>query len=209
MNIKSRIMKRHITFLIILSIVILSCETKSKKSKSEFSKQEENTVHKDTVKKEISLLKIEFNKNKKSPIDDLGKFILHTPDTLKLKQIRKSRYGKESISYLYLRNYYDTISVKNSVKYYDWSSDICSFTQKFKGNINYSVSHCEEGMSIAEVIQLPKLKLKEIRKFIELLYYDSDNKWTSDYIYAPDGAGCSYEIKILKDRTIIEIFCGC
>lgn len=201
-----------LTSLIFLLIVFNCCKKAAENPKSNFNK--ENKIKKTTLESKIdikdSLPSLEFNLIKKNPLDSLGNFILHTPDTLKLKELLKNRQWSESLSYLYLINYYEKDSTKDSIKYYEWDSkSICSFNQKFKNGIKYSVWECKEAGGISETIELPKLELKKVQQFIELLFFEDVNSWKSKYKYEPEEAGCYYEIKQLSEKTIIDIFCGC
>lgn len=223
-------MKRHLLKLIVILTLIVSCKPKETKkvklneqkpttelkveNKEDSEKNlitESDTIPKlDKVKKN-DLPNIEFNTTKLSANDSLGNFILHLPDTSMLKKHQKEREWKETLTYLYLRNYYTSISKKDSIEYYEWNSkSICSFNQSFEGKIKYSVWECKEAGGISETVEFPKLDLDLTKKFIETVFFDKGNSWTSEENkYEPDGAGCYYEIKQRKEKTIIEIYCGC
>lgn len=138
-------------------------------------------------------------------------FELRQPDTTKLILIEDVLDYSESLGYLYLKEYYRVTSTKDSVEIYDWDPDggICAFQQAFEFGIHYKLRQCKEAGGIAETITFPKTETTEIKKFIELLFYDDSNKWTDEYKYEPDGAGCYYEVIQNATSTTIEIYCGC
>ena len=58
----------------------------------------------------------------------------------------------------------------------------------------YYYEDCDEEGGMTERITLPLMDITEVRKWIETLFYDPYNTWTSPMSYEPDGAGCYYEI---------------
>lgn len=138
-------------------------------------------------------------------------FELAQPDTAKLKLVRNVLDYSESLGYIYLKEYYKIKTPIDSVEIYDWDPEggVCAFQQDFEFSIHYKLWKCREAGGITETITLPKIEITDIRKFIELLFYDEFNQWTDENRYEPDGAGCYYEIIQNETNTIIEIYCGC
>ncbi|MCB9195284.1 MAG: hypothetical protein H6598_03585 [Flavobacteriales bacterium] len=136
-------------------------------------------------------------------------FELIDPDTsLIRKQVWEENYT-ESMGYTYLTTYYQTVSEKDSIEYYDVENmDICAFHQQFEFDISYSKSSCEE-IGYIEQIKFPKIDSKTAKEFVNKLFYDSWNTWTTDLKYEADGAGCYYTIIQEEDHTTIDIWCGC
>ncbi len=92
------------------------------------------------------------------------------------------------------------------------TSSICGFYQGFENEIGYLVKACEipEGIGFEEILSFPKgMEIDSIKKFIETLYYSSENEWVSTYLYEPNGAGCYYKIVETEQKTGIERWCGC
>lgn len=132
------------------------------------------------------------------------------PDTSMLKSTWRESNYHESLAYLYLSEHYKPTSEKDSVRYYGEDSDmICSYVQTFENGIKYATNECSEEGGATEVIYLPATDLKKVQELVELLFYDPWNEWQSEYLYAPDDVGCYYTIKQEKERTIIDIYCGC
>ncbi len=130
-----------------------------------------------------------------------------------MNRLQEEREWSETLAYLYIRNYYEKKSGKDSIKYFEWdnniSNNICSFNQSFKPNINYYIWECKGEGGIKEIIEFPKIENSEIKSLINLLFYEKQNNWISEFNYKPNGAGCYYEIKQQKDKTILKIYCGC
>jgi hypothetical protein len=137
-------------------------------------------------------------------------FIPKTPDTLKLKTLEVEGDHTQSLAHLYLSTYYETTSAKDSIAFYEWDANgVCAFQQSFENGISYKIDVCSEESGGNESISFPKMDNKAARKFIELLFYDKWNSWTSEKSYEPEGAGCYYSIEHSADRTTIDIYCGC
>lgn len=132
------------------------------------------------------------------------------PDTTILKNIWRESNYHESLAYLYLSEHYKPTSEKDSVRYYGSDSEmICSYVQTFENGIKYATNECSEEGGATEVIYLPVTNLEKVQELVELLFYDPWNEWQSEYLYAPDDVGCYYTIKQEKERSIIDIYCGC
>ncbi|WP_294822097.1 hypothetical protein [uncultured Flavobacterium sp.] len=93
---------------------------------------------------------------------------------------------------------------------------VCSYTQKFEAGITYFTDGCGEGKGTRMVLTLPKTDTATLRKWVEALYRSGGagitNVWDKDgLVYHPDdeGAGCYYHIKQSKDKTTVEMDCGC
>lgn len=136
-------------------------------------------------------------------------FELIDPDTAMIrKKVWKDNYVG-SMGYTYLTSYYQATSEKDSIIYYDEESkDLCAFYQTFDYGITYSKSSCEE-VGFIEQIKFPKIDNKSAKAFVNKLFYDSWNTWTTDLNYEADGAGCYYTINQEEHYTIIDIWCGC
>lgn len=138
-----------------------------------------------------------------------GDFILIIPDTVRLKKQVYAREYAGSLAYIYLKTYYEKASPQKPLEYFGGDTEkVCSFRQEFKQEISYYHWDCREN-GANESITFPKMELKEVKEWLETLFYDKANSWTSDYNYEADGVGCYYEIKQTDRHTIIEISCGC
>lgn len=137
---------------------------------------------------------------------------LAKPDTAYLRiQSQINNYTK-SLGLLYLEKYYNNNSQKRSVHYYEWDKkDTCAFKQNFAIGIYYSRWQCKEAGGVSETITFPKMDIIEIRKIINYLFFDSNNKWITPLKYEPkdNGAGCYYEIIESKNRIVLKSYCGC
>ena len=138
-------------------------------------------------------------------------FELKNADTTKLKVVERVMDYSESLGYLYLKDNYKMTSDRDSIEYYDWlpEKEICAYSQAFENGIRYSVRQCREAGGITEKIILPKIETSKLKSFIELLFWDESNTWTTELKYEPDGAGCYYEIIQTESNSIIDIYCGC
>ena len=210
-------MKFAKSILLLWITIILSCKTEPRKEYLDFNLEKENLeiLKKiDTINhnNKENLPELEFILKKKNPFDSRGKFILHLPDTVKLNKHWENRQWSENIAYLYLRNYYTKSTKKDSLKYIEQEAtndkSICSFKQEFDSIIKYYTWDCKEA-GIEENIEFPKIENADMKKFIELLFYDKWNTWISEFKYEPNGAGCYYEIKQERHKTILSIWCGC
>jgi hypothetical protein len=146
------------------------------------------------------------------------KFELKQPDVKKIEAAVKGSDHMEDEVLIYLKQNYKALSKPTSVKR-DMEFDgqpICSFMQKFEGGIEYFIDSCGEGKGTSVLLTLPKTDTAKLKKWIEKMYSINstrmDNVWDkSGLIYQPEdeGAGCYYEIKQLKDKTVLDIYCGC
>lgn len=137
-------------------------------------------------------------------------FIYAYPDTASLKRAVLDGNYTESLAYLYLKANYEQSSRKEPLEYAEWDSgSVCAFQQKFNPDIQYYYWECKEAKGSTESLVLPKMELPKARQFVETLFYNKDNSWTSDFNYEADGVGCYYEIVQTATDTRIEIFCGC
>lgn len=115
-----------------------------------------------------------------------------------------------SLGYLYLKENYIPITGKTDLEYEEWDlENPCSFSENFENGIKYSVTHCGEEGGMDEDLVFPLMELDAVKRFINDLFYDEQNVWSSDYHYAPDGVGCHYEIIQSEENTTISIYCGC
>lgn len=145
-------------------------------------------------------------------------FNLIMPNVEKLKKQYEFNYSQIGVIYLYLKNNYKPTSKKKDIVKNNYKTDkrICSFRQEFN-KIEYYLNNCSEKGS-AEKIQIPKINLDTVRKWIEQIYKVTDcdncvkNKWNKNkMIFGPidDGAGCYYSIKEFEYKIEITIDCGC
>lgn len=134
----------------------------------------------------------------------------HLPDTNRLKALEKEQAYTASLGYLYLSEYYQANSERDSIHYYEWGTDaICAFQQSFENGITYKIWDCQEEGGGNEQLIFPLMDSSTVQTFIELLFYDEWNTWVSEFAYEPEGAGCYYTIQQTEDQTIIDIYCGC
>ncbi len=145
-------------------------------------------------------------------------FELKQPDSKKIQsEIKNSNYRDEE-TFVYLKlNYKPTgkpTGVKKDVEFEN--QPVCSFTQKFEGGIIYFIDSCGEGKGTTVLLTLPKTDTATLKKWIEKMYNangtEIKNVWDkTGLIYQPEdeGAGCYYEIKQSKNKTEVEMYCGC
>ncbi len=96
-------------------------------------------------------------------------FEIKNPDVKKLKEQIISDYSKSTI-YLYLENNFKSTSDKYELSYHDYDNKtICSFDQDFN-EIKYTFWNCKEDAGISETISFPKVKIDNLRKWIESIY---------------------------------------
>ena len=137
-------------------------------------------------------------------------FKLSIPDLDSIKLIHKKDSYRESIAYVYLREYYGVNGEKEEGAIAEWDSvNYCSFVQNFHFDIQYKTSQCNEsGMS--ETITFPKIETERVKELINALFSTEDNTWVTNTSYEADGAGCYYLILQEDEKTTkIEIWCGC
>ncbi len=222
-------MKKMISLLALALLMASSCGQGQEKAKTKIQEEKEislatsktnlkdkvESAGEETKMQTDSLGTLDFSQEKKAPFDKEGNFILYKADMERLNKLSAALDDEEhySLTYLHLMDCYGAIAEKDSIQYntYGEGADevkyITAFKQKFNGDINYSCGEYESGGG--EIIELPKLPLKALQGFVETLYHSSDNKWISDYEYEPDGAGCYCKIIQLKERSRIEVSCGC
>ena len=137
-------------------------------------------------------------------------FIPEIPDTNKINLLAEKSNHLESKGYIYLTSFYNINSPIDSVITYEWdSTEVCRFNQEFEYGIEYSLYACSEEGGDSERIAFPKIDEDILQLFIETLFYDPENTWVTEHNYAPNGAGCHYSITESKDKTILNIYCGC
>lgn len=145
-------------------------------------------------------------------------FNLKMPNVEKLKKQYEYNFSLIGVMYLYLTNNYKPTSKKKDIVKNNYKTDkrICSFRQEFN-KIEYYLNYCGEKGSV-EKIQISKINLDTVRKWIEHIYIVTDcdncikNKWNENkMIFEPidGGAGCYYIIKKIEDKIEITIECGC
>lgn len=165
-----------------------------------------------TPTKEVAEEKIEQTEEvhyDESLLDPTG-FELVIPDTVALYKTWKEQNYANSRGYLYLKENYKLAGPMDSVQYYGDSEEaICHFVQIFQYGISYSKSECSEEGGAQEKIILPRIDDALIHEFVNTLFFDPWNTWTTDLTYEADGAGCYYTIKQSEEHTIIDIYCGC
>lgn len=143
-------------------------------------------------------------------------FRLKTPNIKKIKTAMQETGFPDDAIYTYLKENYKTDGEPYNVQRDEDFQDLplCSMSQKFEQDITYYINSCGEARGTSILLTLPKADIKNIKLWIESfhqLYTDiTENVWTGDrYHPYDDGAGCHYQIKQEKDKTIIEIYCGC
>lgn len=119
--------------------------------------------------------------------------------------------------YAYLTKNYDSISNKTDIKKLESYNDrICSFSQKFENNIEFSNDSCQESGGIRANVKFPKVDKKEITEWIERFSSSqapgSSHHWNGQRTtYEPDAGqaiNCYYELVDLGDSWRVVIFCG-
>ncbi|CAG5080987.1 hypothetical protein [Parvicella tangerina] len=193
-------MKFLLPSLLILSF-LSSCDGADDSTENRVNEKDTTTVEEIEISEdEISL---------KEPPTPPGGFELIIPDTALLKK----NYPKGNLTmtqgYQYLSAYYDSIAPKDSLEFYEQSQFLCHFYQEFEHGISYWKSSCGEEGGAQERITFPKIDDNIAKDFVNTLFYDPWNTWTTDLKYEADGAGCYYTIKQTTDKTIIDIWCGC
>ncbi|MEL1242993.1 hypothetical protein AAEO56_01855 [Flavobacterium sp. DGU11] len=144
------------------------------------------------------------------------KFELKQPDIKKIvAAVKASEYTNDEML-IYLKQNYKTAEkptgVKKDVEFEN--QPICSFKQKFEGGIEYFIDSCGESKGTNVLLTLPKTDTATLKKWIEKMYKvngtEIKNVWDG-LIYRPEdeGAGCYYEIKQSKNKTVVEMYCGC
>lgn len=189
-------MKNLIICLTISTLAFISCE-----SETEASEESNETVTDTTEKVEIEVI-----------IDEapLTAFVPVSPDTTALKKIWFSDDYTETLGYLYLSTHYPSSNEKDSVEYYNFDEEmICAFYQSFDQGIEYSEHGCAEEGGYQEKYVFPKMDDLVAKEFVNHLFFDPWNTWTSDYSYEAEGAGCYYNIQQSDTTTTIFIWCGC
>ena len=117
----------------------------------------------------------------------------------------------------YFENNYKVISDKTDIlKDEEMGGVECGFTKKFEFGIVYTYHNCGEAAPVKEKIILPKTDTARLQKWIENI--DNSNPTNTNNIwykgeneYGPkdEGAGCYYKIIPLKEKSMIEVWCGC
>lgn len=135
----------------------------------------------------------------------------------KLKRQVNFESGSEEI-YTYLLYNYSSDGDKFDVKYYDWDkTKICSFSQKFKTGIEYSVFECKEAGGVIIDLKLPKINRRQLMNWIEKIYLvsktdEDDNVWKENNTkFEPKEPvpGCYFKIVEKEKFTEINMYCGC
>lgn len=111
--------------------------------------------------------------------------------------------------YLYLKENYRALQEKDSIRYDPFYENICSFNQSFEPGIHYYTKACEEAKGRLERIYFPKIRAEELKIFIERMYDNEENVWTTPFTFEPDGPGCYFSIQQTDQFTVLEIYCGC
>ena len=173
---------------------------------SEETSENESTVAEELISSEPQIQGEPSTKDTTVQLD----FALVHPDTVALKKVWEGNENFHSKGYLYLSEYYAIAGNKDSVEYYGDSEEyICQFYQEFEYGITYSKSNCSEEGGAEERITFPRLSNAEAHDFVNTLFNDPWNTWTTELTYEADGAGCYYSIIQKEQQTIISIWCGC
>lgn len=187
---------KQVYLLLFISFFFNSCGNEESDTTNE-EKAVETTQQTEGVQYDESLL------------DPTG-FELHQPDTVSLYKTWKDQNYSDSKGYLYLTGYYQLAGPQDSVEYYGESQEsICHFVQKFQYGITYSLSECSEEGGMQEKIIFPRVDDQIIHDFVNTLFFDPWNTWTTELKYEADGAGCYYNIVQSEEYTTIYIYCGC
>ncbi|MFK8059773.1 MAG: hypothetical protein AB8B78_06730 [Polaribacter sp.] len=149
------------------------------------------------------------------------KFELKIPEIKKLKLLKNNSQNDVDLFFLYMENNYKSISNKfDIINDSDFENNPeCGFKKNYEYGILFTSNSCGEASPLKQAIVFPKTKEKELRKLIENIYYadlyensDSTNKWIKDkneFTPEKNEAGCYYKIIQSKDKSTIEVFCGC
>ncbi len=192
-------MKTFYLPLIVLSLFAVSCE-----------EAENNEAPSEAAEEQPTVESIEPNEVETETIVASAEFELVKPDTAALKTTYPKGDISFSMGYHYLTQAYSITSEKDSVEYYGDSKEfICHFYQTFEHGITYWKSNCSEEGGAQERITFPSLTNEQAKEFVNTLFYEPWNTWTTDLKYEADGAGCYYTIIQEDDQTIIDIWCGC
>jgi len=146
-------------------------------------------------------------------------FELKSVDSKKLKkQFEDSNY-QANIIVNYLKEHYKSTSDKTNVLYDSEMGGIeCGYTLKFEHGIEYTYHQCGVESPAKEKVIFPKLNDSRFKKWIENIEKanssaaDTANIWyKNENEYGPkdEGVGCYYKILSSKDKSIVEISCGC
>ncbi len=137
-------------------------------------------------------------------------FIPIDPQVEELKiEVEKSDFFY-SMGYVYLLKNYLADSQQDSLSFIaEDAENPCGFYHEFKNGIQYTMNQCSEEGGFTEHYSFPKTDRKVMKAFIQKLFYQEENVWTDENTYAPDGAGCYYQIMEKANRTEIEVYCGC
>lgn len=145
-------------------------------------------------------------------------FRLKEPDTKAIREELNKGNDAEDEIYIYLLLNYELADYPYDIKYDAEFENrpLCSFRQKFEGDIEYYTYNCGEGPGGSTVITLPLTDISLLKLWIEDIYEanrtEIENVWDkTGLIYRPEdeGAGCYYTIKPQKDKIIVENYCGC
>jgi len=138
-------------------------------------------------------------------------FQLVEPDKDEIMEALTHVKERMSTAQMYLEKNYGAMGEPDSIVHYDdGSSPICAFQQTYQPNIMYKQEACME-VGLNETLIFPKVSTEALHRFIDLLYSDEENVWSTETIYEPKegGAGCYYEIIQKEDCSIIDSYCGC
>jgi hypothetical protein len=147
------------------------------------------------------------------------KFELKPADAQKLKQQFEDNNYQENIILSYLKENYKVTSKKLDIKLDpDFDNKECGFTLKFEHGIVYTYHNCGEAKPVEEKILFPKVDKVTLQKWIETIEKanpaaaDTNNVWyENETEFGPkdEGVGCYYKILPSKDKSIVEVWCGC
>jgi hypothetical protein len=143
-------------------------------------------------------------------------FQLKQPDVAKLKAIvEKDPMQNEHLLLLYFENNYKATSGKIDVRLDpDFNNKECGYSKKYEFGIVFTTNNCGEASPLKQTITFPRTDINQLKKWVENIYKadltDVPNKWKgNEYIPKDEEAGCYYTIKQEKEKSTIEIFCGC
>ncbi len=143
-------------------------------------------------------------------------FELKKPNPDLMLKMQKKDNNALDLFYHYMVINYDSVSNKMDVKKLEVRDyRICSFSQKFDYNIEFSTESCEVSGGLKMLIKFPKVTKDQIIEWIELInasmlseiqYYWNIEK--TEYKPDDDQTGCYYELQEDDNQWNIIIWCG-
>lgn len=75
---------------------------------------------------------------------------------------------KKELLYLYVTNYYYSVSSKENIQRHDFAdNNICAYEQEFELGLKYTLVGCRESGGATVKIEFPKIELEIVRQWIK------------------------------------------